>query len=47
MAEEPEETYVIKYEIVIHATNCTINIQQTGKPDEDPPPPTDPEPPTP
>lgn len=34
---EPE--YVINYTVHIHDNHGTINIQQTGKPDETPPPP--------
>lgn len=36
---EEEAEYIIKYEVNITATNCTIYITQTGKPDPPPPPP--------
>lgn len=42
--EEQEPKYVIKYTIHIHDNHGTINIKQSGKPDEDPPDPTDPDP---
>jgi hypothetical protein len=36
---EEETEYIINYTVNITATNCTINITQTGKPDPPPPPP--------
>lgn len=43
MADEPEtpetEEYAVSYVVNITATNCTINITQSGKPKDPPPPP--------
>ena len=42
MPEEIEENeeYVVNYVVnITSATNCTINITQTGKPQNPPPPP--------
>ena len=43
MADDPEtpetEEYAVSYVVNITATNCTINITQTGKPKDPPPPP--------
>lgn len=37
--EEEEEKYVVNYIVHIHDNHGTINITQTGKPDDDDPPP--------
>lgn len=44
MENEPEESeeYAVNYVVNIHVengANCTINITQTGKPKDPPPPP--------
>jgi len=43
MADEPEtpetEEYAVNYVVNITATNCTINIVQSGKVKDPPPPP--------
>jgi len=43
MVDEPEpeseDEYAVFYTVNITATNCTINITQSGKPKNPPPPP--------
>jgi len=36
---EEDEEYAVNYVVNITANNCTINISQTGKPKDPPPPP--------